>query len=141
MERLIYRGATLIGRIIHPAEGGAPAYGMDVLALSEFGHVEPDADTQFESSDRAERFLHELYETHCQMQGITPEPRPATPVEIDEEAAYYAREAARDAAEYAHLVAQEFSDDEPPQAVEWHGEPDIAAPEQVESDDSDDLPF
>ncbi len=141
MERLIFRGKTLIGRIIHPAESGAPVFGTDILALSEFGNVDPDQDTQFESSDRAEDFLHQLYEIHCDIVGVAAEPRPAKPVEVDEEAAYYAREAALEAEEYAHLAAQQFSVDEAPQALESQGEPDLAAPEQVEGDDSDDLPF
>lgn len=140
MERHIYRGKTLIGRIIHPAESGAPVYGTDVLALTEFGHVDPEGDTQFESSERAEDFLHQLYETHCDALGIAPEPRPAKPVEVDLEAAHYERETALAAEEYAYHVAQieelRAADD-----LAAEGEPDVASPERVDSDGSDDLPF
>jgi hypothetical protein len=139
MERSIYRGTTLIGALIFPAESGAPVFGMEVLALSEFGNVDPDADTQFESADRAEDFLHEIYEIRCRMLDITPEPRAPKPVELDEEAAYYAREAEKEAAEYAHYVAQ--SEQFPVESLESQGEPDIAAPERVDGDTNDDFPF
>lgn len=111
MKHHIRRGTTLIGTITCPSEAGAPVFGLEVLAASAFPGVDSDADSQFESFEVAENYLHRVYELHCEREGITPEPRPVVAdaaedtaeayylrlqVEADEEAAYYAEMQERD---------------------------------------------
>lgn len=141
MEHQIKRGETVIGTIICPSESGASVFGMEVLVISEFGNV--DADTQFESFDSANSFLNSLYETRCRMLGIVAEPRAVEPQEVDEEAAYYAREAAREQAEirsYDEFVeAQNAAPATQPEPLQEA--PDLSPVASDDPRDSDDLPF
>lgn len=142
MEHTIKRGKTVIGTIILPSESGAVALGREVFATSAFPDVDPDGGgDQFESYDRAERYLHRVYEAHCEETGIVPEPRPAPEPEIDEEAAYYAREAALEEAE-ARYHEEAFQT--PSEAAVAQQEPSTAKPELapvVDDGEIDDLPF
>jgi hypothetical protein len=142
MEHTIKRGKTVIGTIILPSESGAVALGREVFATSAFPGVDPDGSgDQFESYDRAERYLNLVYEVHCEENGIVPEPRPAPEPEIDEEAAYYAREAALEAAE---IRFHEESSEAPVEAAVAQQEPSTAKPELApvaDDEEIDDLPF
>lgn len=131
MKNTIYRGKTIIGSITCPSEAGAPAFGMEVLAVSAFPDPEAD-DPQFESFEQGERYLNKAYEAHCRAQGIEPEPMPAPVAAYDAEAAYYAREAEL---EQAELAAFEADMDAQAQA------PSKPAPEIVVNTDADDFPF
>lgn len=107
MQHNIRRGATLIGTITCPSESRAPSFGMEVLAQTEFPSADPEGDNQFVLFDHAENHLHLVYEAHCEALGLTPESRAPKPVEIDEEAAHYAREAERDAEMAAYYLQTE----------------------------------
>lgn len=99
MERNILRGSNVIGTIVYPSEAGASVFGLEVLATS----VVPseDDDNQFESNEAAERFLNQRWDAHCRALGTEPEPQAAPAPEFNEEAAYYAREAAQEQHEIA----------------------------------------
>lgn len=134
MQHNIYRGETLIGSIILPSESGAPVFGMEVLVTTAFPESDPEGDNQFASYERAERFLHLVYEAHCEAHGITAEPMPTPEPEIDEEAAYYARGAAHE----QHDIEAQDAAMEPetaPVAAPVYPEPVVA------DEEPGDLPF
>lgn len=140
MERTIKRGSVVIGQILFPE---ALCMGLEVFVKTAFPESDPDGDDQFESADRAENFLHLVYEAHCEANGLAPEPRDA---EIVADESYDAREIE---ASWSDL----WSDDRAPsyptldQVEAEMSERDLAAnlrgfEDALPRDDSDDdLPF
>lgn len=101
----IQRGTIVLGTISF--ENGASALGTEVVASAAFPAPDGDQTEQFESYEAGLRFLDACYEADCEARGVTPEPKAPDAPELDEEAAYYARLAAEEAAEAAdHLSAE-----------------------------------
>jgi hypothetical protein len=138
MKHTIKRGALIIGTIDCPGDSGASVYGMEVLVESAFPAVDPDADTQFESYERGEKYLQSAYEAHCEAKGIEAMPMPAASKDLDQEDAWYMR--AREAEEAAYYASQmEGVVEEVPAGQE--SLPASAELPPVASDEADDFPF